>query len=64
MSIFKIKTVVDNEINETGELVLKEDRIVSKYFLGIKVFETDYKRNTTQSDLNVDTTDKTIGFIK
>lgn len=53
MSLFKIKMVVDSEINETGELVLKEDSIRTRYIFGIKVFEKEYSRTTSQTELNI-----------
>ncbi len=62
MAIFKTKTIVTNEINKTGELVMKEDRKEIKYLFGIPIIEWEYKRDTEQSKLNVDDS-SSIGFM-
>ena len=53
MPIFKVKYVIDSEINETGELVLKEDSKRIKYLFGVKIFEREYNRTTSQTDLHI-----------
>jgi len=63
MAIYKTKTIVTNEINKTGELVMKEDRKEIKYLFGIPILERVYSRDTEQSELKVDGDSSSIGFI-
>ncbi len=62
MAIYKSKIVVTNEINKSGELVMKENRTETKYLFGVPVFERIYLRDTEQSELNLDEGLNNIGF--
>ena len=64
IAIWKTKIVVDNDINETGELVLRENSLKSNYLLGIKLFEKEYNRQTSQTELKLKDINKmnSIGF--
>lgn len=64
MSILRNTTIVSNEINESGELVLKENIVKTKYFFGIKLFENIYDRNTSQTELKLKGDKPEIGFRK
>ena len=60
-AIIKSVVQVENEINKSGELILKENRYEAIYFLGIKLHERDFRRKTDQSELTI-AEDTEIGF--
>jgi len=53
VSIYASDVFVDTIVDSKSDIIIREDRYVDKYILGIKIASYKFKRNTNKEDVGV-----------